>query len=76
MNGPQIARAARPSAAIVSRGVAPAFLDRLQRLAQDFSQQHQADQKLPQRQRESYTLLLAMRSWEFSAFTALRRRTP
>jgi hypothetical protein len=60
----------------VSRGVAPAFLDRLQRLAQDFAQQHQADQKLPQRQRESYTLLLGMRSWEFSAFTALRRRTP
>ena len=59
----------------VSRGVAPAFLERLQRLAQDFSQQHQADQKLPQRQLESYTLLLGMRSWEFSAFTALRRRT-
>ncbi|NKE68986.1 helix-turn-helix transcriptional regulator [Ramlibacter sp. RBP-2] len=60
----------------VSRGVAPAFLDRLQRLAQDFAQQHQADQKLPDRQRESYTLLLGMRRWEFSAFTALRRRTP
>ena len=58
----------------VSRGVAPAFFDRLQRVAQDFAQQHQADQKLPERSREAYTLLLAMRRWEFAAFTALRRQ--
>ncbi|HEX9719300.1 MAG TPA: helix-turn-helix transcriptional regulator [Ramlibacter sp.] len=57
----------------VSRGVAPSFLDRMQRVAQDFAQQHQADQKLPESEREGYTLLLAMRSWEFAAFTALRR---
>jgi len=57
----------------VSRGIAPAFVDRLQRLAQDFSQQHQADQKLAEAQREGYTLVLGMRSWEFEAFTALRR---
>jgi DNA-binding Xre family transcriptional regulator len=57
----------------VSRSVAPAFFDRLQRVAQDFAQQHQADQKLPEKNREGYTLLLAMRRWEFSALTALRR---
>ncbi|HWI82781.1 helix-turn-helix transcriptional regulator [Ramlibacter sp.] len=57
----------------VSRGVAPSFRDRLQRLAQDFAQQHQADQKLPEKNREACTLLLGMRSWEFSAFRALRR---
>jgi DNA-binding Xre family transcriptional regulator len=57
----------------VSRGVAPSFLERMQRVAQDFAQQHQADQKLPEPDREGYTLLLAMRSWEFAAFTALRR---
>jgi hypothetical protein len=57
----------------VSRAVAPAFFDRLQRLAQDFAQQHQADQRLQPQHLEGYTLLLAMRSWEFSAFTALRR---
>jgi DNA-binding Xre family transcriptional regulator len=57
----------------VSRGVAPSFVERLQRVAQDFAQQHQADQKLPEKDREGYTLLLAMRSWEFAAFTALRR---
>jgi DNA-binding Xre family transcriptional regulator len=57
----------------VSRGVAPSFVERMQRVAQDFAQQHLADQKLPEKDREGYTLLLAMRSWEFAAFMALRR---
>jgi len=57
----------------VSRSLAPSFMERLQRVAQDFAQQHQADQKLPEKDREGYTLLLAMRSWEFEAFAALRR---
>ncbi len=57
----------------VSRGIAPSFVDRLQRVAQDFAQQHQADQKLAAKDREGYTLLLAMRSWEFEAFARLRR---
>ena len=57
----------------VSRSLAPSYLERMQRLAQDFAQQHQADQKLPEREREGYTLLLAMRSWEFEAFAAQRR---
>ena len=57
----------------VSRSVAPAFMDRLQRVAQDFAQQHQADQKLADKDREGYTLVLAMRRWEFEAFAALRR---
>ena len=57
----------------VSRAVAPSFVERLQRLAQDFAQQHQADQKLAAKDREGYTLVLAMRSWEFEAFARLRR---
>ncbi|WP_326535651.1 helix-turn-helix domain-containing protein [Pseudorhodoferax sp.] len=57
----------------IGRALAPAFVERLQRVAQDFAQQHLADQKLPETEREGYTLLLAMRSWEFAAFTALRR---
>ena len=57
----------------ISRGLAPSFMERMQRVAQDFAQQHQADQKLPEKDREGYTLLLAMRSWEFGAFAALRR---
>ena len=57
----------------ISRSLAPSFLDRMQRVAQDFAQQHQADQRLAEKDKEGYTLLLAMRSWEFEAFTALRR---
>jgi hypothetical protein len=57
----------------ISKSTAPAFAERLQRLAQDFSQQHLADQKLRIDQREGFTLVLAMRAWEFAAFTQLRR---
>ena len=57
----------------ISRSLAPSFLERMQRVAQDFAQQHQADQKLGEKDREGYTLLLAMRSWEFGAFEQLRR---
>ena len=45
----------------------------MQRLAQDFAQQHLADQRLPEAEREGYTLLLSMRSWEFAAFASMRR---
>ncbi len=57
----------------ISRAIAPSFVDRMHRLAQDFAQQHQADQKLADKNREGYTLVLAMRSWEFEAFARLRR---
>jgi DNA-binding Xre family transcriptional regulator len=57
----------------VSRALAPSFMERMQRVAQDFAQQHQTDQRLPAKELESYTLLLAMRSWEFEAFARLRR---
>lgn len=57
----------------ISRGLAPSFMERMQRVAQDFAQQHQADQKLDVKNREGYTLLLAMRRWEFEAFSKLRR---
>lgn len=57
----------------VSRSAAPLFAERLQRIAQDFSGQHQSDQRLPAEEREGYTLLLAARSWEFSALAELRR---
>jgi DNA-binding Xre family transcriptional regulator len=57
----------------ISKSLAPTFVERLQRVAQDFAQQHQADQKLADHHREGYTLLLAMRSWEFEAFTQFRR---
>lgn len=60
----------------ISRALAPAFVERLQRVAQDFAQQHHTDQRLPEPAREGYTLVLAMRSWEFEAFAAMRRTRP
>ncbi len=57
----------------ISKSLAPTFVERLQRVAQDFAQQHQTDQRLAQQHREGYTLLLAMRSWEFEVFAQFRR---
>ena len=57
----------------ISRSLAPSFRERMQRVAQDFAQQHLADQKLADKDLQGYTLLLGMRSWEFEAFTRLRR---
>ena len=57
----------------ISRSLAPSFVDRLQRVAQDFAQQHQADQKLASEDLEGYTLLLGMRNWEFDVFAQMRR---
>lgn len=52
------------------------ILERLQRIGQEFARQHQSDQRRPDHQKEGYTLVLAMRHWEFSAFSQLRRNTP
>ncbi|GKT26519.1 hypothetical protein AVHM3334_21250 [Acidovorax sp. SUPP3334] len=57
----------------ISRSLAPAFWERMQRVANDFAQQHLADQRMPEREREGYTVLLALRSWEFDVFTSMRR---
>lgn len=57
----------------ISQALAPSFLERLQQVAEDFAMQHKSDQKLADAHREGYTLLLAMRRWEFAAFAALRR---
>jgi hypothetical protein len=57
----------------IGRSLATLFNERLQRVAQDFAQQHLADQKLAESEREGYTLVLAMRRWEFALFEAMRR---
>ena len=58
----------------ISRALAPAFWQRMQRVAQDFAQQHQTDQKVPPTEREGYTLVLAMRRWELAAFERMRKK--
>jgi transcriptional regulator with XRE-family HTH domain len=57
----------------IGRSLATLFNERLQRLAQDFAQQHLADQKLPPDQKRAYTLVIGMRSWLFGAFRELKR---
>jgi transcriptional regulator with XRE-family HTH domain len=57
----------------IGRSLAANFVERLQRVGQDFAQQHLADQKLPADQRRPYTLVVGMRSWLFAAFRDLKR---
>jgi hypothetical protein len=60
----------------IGRSLAAAFNERLARVAQDFAQQHLADQKLAPEQKRPFTLLIGMRSWLFEAFRDLRRVPP
>lgn len=57
----------------IGRTRAALLVERLQRLGQDFAQQHLADQRLPDAQKDAYTLVVAMRSWLFGAFRDLKR---
>lgn len=57
----------------IGRERALEFSERLQRVAQDFAQQHLADQRLPAAHKEGYALVLGMRPWLFSAFAELLR---
>jgi len=57
----------------VGLSLATTFVDRLQRIGQDFAQQHLADQKLAPDQKRPYTLVVGMRSWLFAAFRDLKR---
>jgi len=58
----------------IGRNLAGQFVERLQRLGQDFAQQHLADQRLPPERKRPYTLVLGMRSWLFAAFRDLKRQ--
>jgi len=57
----------------IGRGLAESFNQRLARIAQDFAQQHLADQKLPPEHKRPYTIVVGMRSWLFSVFRDLKR---
>jgi hypothetical protein len=57
----------------IGRSLANTFVERLQRVGQDFAHQHLADQRLPDDQKRAFTLIVAMRSWLFAAFRDLKR---
>lgn len=58
----------------INHAVAPMFVERLQRIGEDFSKQHLADQKMDAKHRDGFTMIVGFRRWEFSAFTGLRRK--
>lgn len=57
----------------ISPTMAPAFIDRIQKVARDFAQQNKADHKLPERERRGYTIVMSMRSWEIDLLRDLNR---
>jgi transcriptional regulator with XRE-family HTH domain len=57
----------------ISTAQAANFVERLQRVGQDFAQQHLADQKLGAEYKGHYTLVVGMRSWLFAPFRNLKR---
>lgn len=57
----------------IGRDMAASFNDRLRRLAQDYARQHHLDQRLPVDQRQPFSMILALRRWEFSVLRDLQR---
>ena len=55
----------------ITKSLAAMLVERLQRVGQDFARGHVAEHRLPDEQRESYALLVGMRTWLFAAFRDL-----
>lgn len=49
------------------------LVQKIRQLAAELARLHQEDQRLRPAECDGYTLLLGFRSWEFAAFTAMRR---
>jgi len=52
------------------------IIERLKRVAREFSELHNNDLKLPPSERSAMSLLVAIRHWELQAFVDLRRKKP
>jgi DNA-binding Xre family transcriptional regulator len=57
----------------LSRPAQVALLQQLEQIAREYSEQHNADARLPLDQRQPVSVLLAVRPWEPELFKALRR---
>lgn len=57
----------------LSYGSSQEVRQKIQQLAADIARLQQEDRRLPANEIDGFTMLLGFRSWEFSAFTALRR---
>ena len=60
----------------LSRAHAAALVDRLERVAKDFSEQHVDDARLPPAQRHPVSLLLAVRPWQLGYMRDLQQGAP
>jgi DNA-binding Xre family transcriptional regulator len=49
------------------------LVGKVQQLAGELARMHQNDRRLGPQERDGFTLIVGFRSWEFAAFTALRR---
>ena len=49
------------------------LVQKIQQLAGELARLHELDQRLDAAERDGFTLILGLRSWEFAAFTAMRR---
>jgi DNA-binding Xre family transcriptional regulator len=58
----------------LSGASAKELVQKIQQLAGELARLHQNDRRLDREERDGFTLLLGFRSWEFAAFTALRRK--
>ena len=59
----------------LSRTHVAAVIDRLQRMAKDFSEQHVDDARLPPGQRQPMSMLLAIRPWQLDFMRDLQRKS-
>lgn len=57
----------------LSPASAQELVQRCQALATELARAHQNDQRLAPEQRDGFTLLLGLRSWELASFTQMRR---
>jgi transcriptional regulator with XRE-family HTH domain len=58
---------------MLSRHSSAAVVERLKRVAREFSGLHNEDVRLPLEQRSAMSVLVALRHWELDAFVALKR---
>ena len=59
---------------MLSKASSAQIVERLKRVAREFSELHSDDERLPLEQRSAMSVLVALRHWELAAFAELRRR--
>ncbi len=57
----------------ISVPMAKVFQERLQRFAEDFARQHQADLRLPEAHKRGFTAVVGLRSWTFRPLREMSR---